>query len=39
MYSSQYMNLNKVVDDYGTVPGIGLNNPEEVGPVHAQELA
>jgi hypothetical protein len=30
---------NEVVDDYGAVPDIGLDNPEEVGPVHAQELA
>jgi hypothetical protein len=31
--------LDKVVDDYGAIPNICLNNPEERGPFHAQELA
>ena len=31
--------LDQVVDDYDTIPNIGLNNPEEGGALHAQELA
>jgi hypothetical protein len=31
--------LDQVVDDYDAIPNIGLDNPEECGPFHAQELA
>ena len=37
--NSQQTDLDQVVDDYDTIPNIGLNNPEEGGPFHAQELA
>jgi hypothetical protein len=41
LFKSMYSRTdpNEVVDDYDAVPNIGLHNPEEVGPVHAQELA
>jgi hypothetical protein len=32
-------NLNKVVHDYGAILDIGLDNPEQVCAVQAQELA
>jgi hypothetical protein len=31
--------LNKVVHDYGAILDIGLDNPEQVGAVQAEELA
>jgi hypothetical protein len=38
-WEGEHADLNQVVDDYGAVPNIGLNDPEESGPLHAQELA